>query len=163
MQLKEQARTQQEAGNEAEAGAILELSQEVLEKREEIAQFARFDIPELIADMENAALAPEQAEAAKKYAQDMAKLMEVARRIAAGDKVPSADEKKLMEYDQDLYQTVKSAAMLADMKERKEYDSLWEDEEELEHTDMAELDREILDSELNMDLPEIDMSLLETQ
>lgn len=40
--------------------------------------------------------------------------------------------------------------------------TLSQDEEELEHTDMAELEEEIPDTELNMKMPEIDTSLLET-
>ncbi len=158
--LRKQAEKATATGDTEAAGVILQLSQEVLAKRDEIQQFARFDIPELIYNMENEAMAPQQADAAKEYAKDMARLMEVARRIAAGDKVPSSDEKKLMEYDADLYQAVKAAALLAKMKEQKEYDSLWENEEEKDYKSMEEIDAEILETELDMELPEIDTSLL---
>ena len=61
----------------------------------------------------------------------MAKIMTTVARMCAGDKVPYADEKKLMEYDSDLYGKAKQAQMMmAAMKEKqKEYDSLWDDAE----------------------------------
>ncbi len=34
-----------------------------------------------------------------------------------------------MEFDSDLYQMAKNAQMMAKLKERKKYDSLWDDEE----------------------------------
>ena len=60
----------------------------------------------------------------------MAKIMTTVARMCAGDKVPYADEKKLMEYDSDLYGKAKQAQMMmAAMKEKqKEYDSLWDKE-----------------------------------
>ncbi|MCD7724727.1 MAG: hypothetical protein LUI12_04140 [Clostridiales bacterium] len=157
-ELKSQAERESSLGNTEQAGVILELSEEVLAKREEVGQFARFDLVELTADMANEILAPEQQEAARKYAQDMAKMMEIARRIASGASVPAEDERKLMEYNDKLYQAVKAAALMA--KSDREYDSLWADEEELEHTSMEEIEREIDDTELDMELPEIDRSLL---
>ena len=60
---------------------------------------------------------------------DIGKVMETARRIARGDKVPSRDEKKLMEYSPDLYQMAKSAAMLNARKKHKKHKSLYEDED----------------------------------
>jgi hypothetical protein len=55
-----------------------------------------------------------------------------------GDKVPATDEKKLMDYDNDLYQMAKTAQMMAQVKKRKEYKSLWEDEEKKEYEDPLE-------------------------
>lgn len=75
----------------------------------------------------------EQVQASKKEAEayrDLAKIMEIARRISNGDRVPAADEKKLMEFSEDLYQTAKAAAMINEDKEHKEYDSLFEEEDE---------------------------------
>lgn len=74
----------------------------------------------------------QQREAGEEYAEDMAKVMEIFRRIARGDKVPSTDEKKLMEYSNELYQAAKSAAMLAQNKERKEHKALFEEENEVD-------------------------------
>lgn len=60
---------------------------------------------------------------------DMAKLMEIARRIARGDKVPAKDEKKLMEFSPELYQIAKAAAMLHANKKHKKHKSMFDDEE----------------------------------
>jgi hypothetical protein len=74
-----------------------------------------------------------QREAAKngeERADDMAKIMEIARRIADGDTVPQSDEKKLMEYSADLYQVAKASAMANRDKEHNKYDALFDDEED---------------------------------
>lgn len=61
---------------------------------------------------------------------ELAKIMETARRIAKGDIVPRYDEQKLMEYNFELYQTVKAAAVLSKHREREIHKSLYEDEEQ---------------------------------
>ncbi len=74
-----------------------------------------------------------QAEAAKESGdgmEDLAKIMEIARRIARGDKVPASDEKKLMEFDGELYQLAKAAALVNADKDSKKHKSLFEEEEE---------------------------------
>lgn len=76
----------------------------------------------------NMEVAKQQGEAMEEYAIDMAKIMEVARRIMKGGIVPAEDEKKLMEYSMELYQAAMNIGALA--KEREEYDSLWEEEPE---------------------------------
>lgn len=68
-------------------------------------------------------------EAAKAFG-EIAKMMEVARRISNGDKVPPSDEQKLMEFDSDLYQAAKAASILQEGKKHKEYDSIFEEEED---------------------------------
>lgn len=78
-----------------------------------------------------------QADTMAKAAEDMVKIMEVYRRIASGAKVPSKDEKKLMDYDFKLYMAAKQAALLAQRNE-EEYDSLWEDEENAAEQKTAE-------------------------
>ncbi len=78
-----------------------------------------------VANME---VSRQQGEAMEEYAVDMAKIMEVARRIMKGGIVPAEDEKKLMEYSMELYQAAKNIGALA--KEREEYDTLWEEEPE---------------------------------
>ena len=55
--------------------------------------------------------------------------MTVARRLMHGDIVPGSDERKLLEYDNDLYMACKHAQMLAQLEEKKEYESLWDEEE----------------------------------
>lgn len=87
----------------------------------------------------------EQAERAKeagKAVDDTAKLMEVARRIAHGDKVPFKDEKKLMEFNPKLYQAAKSAAMLRTSGKHKKYKSLFEEEEKDMRERLRELNQE---------------------
>ena len=49
-------------------------------------------------------MADQQADAAAEYAEDMGKMMEVARRIMKGGIVPASDEKKLMEFSFEMYQ-----------------------------------------------------------
>lgn len=85
----------------------------------------------------NEVASKQQADAAKEYGEEMGKLITVARRIMHGDIVPQSDEKKLMEFDRDLYQMAKNIGMLAKMKDKKEYDSLW-DEEKKEYEDPME-------------------------
>lgn len=83
----------------------------------------------------------------------MAKIMTTVARMCAGDKVPYADEKKLMEYDSDLYGKAKQAQMMmAAMKEKqKEYDSLWDDEEGGEYDPEGGADN----TEAQGELPEV--------
>ncbi len=78
-----------------------------------------------------------EAEAAEEWGKEMGRIMTTVARMCAGDKVPPKDEKKVQEYDPDLYMKAKHAQMMmAAMKEkRKEHDSLWEDEEEREEFD----------------------------
>lgn len=82
----------------------------------------------------------ENAEAEKEGFEDLRKIMEVVRRMTRGDTVPGTDEKKVMEYDKDMYQMAKSAQMVARMrnKDREKHDSLWEDEEKREREDAME-------------------------
>ena len=60
----------------------------------------------------------------------IAKIMTTVARMCAGDKVPYTDEKKVMEYDNEMYARAKQAqmAMAAMKKKQKEYDSLWDEE-----------------------------------
>ncbi len=102
----------------------------------------------LIRDSETA---KQQSEAAAKQAEEMMKILEVYRRIASGGKVPPEDEKKLMEYSHEMYMAAKTAAMIAKQND-KEYDSLWEDEEESgEIKDASEIAG---DTEISVPAPE---------
>ena len=76
--------------------------------------------------IQNANAAQQQGEAMGDAMDNQAKVLEIARRIAKGGKVPPKDEQALMEYSVELYQMAKQAAMMA--KERKEYDALIEEE-----------------------------------
>lgn len=72
--------------------------------------------------------AKEAAEAQEEGFGDLAKAMEIARRILNGDIVPAQDEKFLMEFNSEMYMRVKSMAELKEDPEK--YDSLLEEEEE---------------------------------
>lgn len=71
----------------------------------------------------------DSAEAAGDAVKELGKLMEIARRIAKGDKVPAKDERKLMEYSNELYQTAKMSAVMNRNRKHKKHKSLFEDEE----------------------------------
>lgn len=92
----------------------------------------------------------EQAENSDKAAEafkDMAKIMEIARRISNGDIVPALDEKKLMEFDADLYQMAKAAALINADKEHKKYDSLYEEKKDSDDREkLRGLERESADN-----------------
>lgn len=83
----------------------------------------------LLLEAEKAALKTQEA-AGEKQAQDMAKIMTVFRTMAKGDMVPAGDEKKLQEYDADLYQMAKMAQSMAQQAKRKKQASQWDEEEE---------------------------------
>lgn len=84
-----------------------------------------------------------QSAAAEKQAKDYAKIMAVYRAMAKGDVVPSGDERKLQEFDPDLYQMAKTAQSMARQAERKEHKSQWDEREENAHREkMRELSNE---------------------
>ncbi len=89
-----------------------------------------------IEEMENS---KQQGEAVKEAGADMAKIMEVARRIMKGARVPASDERKLMEFDDKLYQMAKNVGAMVKLRKRKKYDSLWDDEKKKEQTDPSEI------------------------
>jgi len=78
----------------------------------------------------NAEVSRQQSDVMQEKSDDMAKIMEVARRIGKGAKVPASDEKKLMDYSMEVYLAAKNLAMLNERKKREKYKSLWEDEDE---------------------------------
>ena len=90
-------------------------------------------------------------EGMKKMMQDQAKALAVFRSLANGDIVPASDERKLMEYDDKLYQAGKSAqAMAWRIKEEiEEKKSEWDEKEEEEQRQkMEELKAEANDAAL---------------
>lgn len=78
----------------------------------------------------NMVSAEQQGDAMEEYVENIGKIMEVARRLMKGAIVPAKDEQKLMEYSMEMYQAAKNMGMLAKQKEKEEYDSLWDDDEE---------------------------------
>ena len=122
----------------AEEAAVLELTIDAVDKKQREYQDYMEKLTEQWAMQANALVAKQQGEAMEDYVEDLGKIMEVARRIMKGGIVPSADEKKLMEYSMELYQAAKSMGALARQKDKEKYDSLWEDEEEKEYADPLE-------------------------
>ena len=74
----------------------------------------------------------QQTDSMKEATEEQMKILEVARRLMKGAKVPQADEMKLMKFDSGLYQVAKSIGAMVQKDKREEYDSLWEDEEDKE-------------------------------
>lgn len=97
-------------------------------------------------------MADQQKDAARDYAADMGKIMEVARRIMRGAIVPAADEKKLMEFSMEMYQTAKNVGAMVQRQKREKYDSLWGEEEEKEYADPGEAAE---NAEVSLEGPEV--------
>lgn len=116
---------EKEQPEEEDRGVVLEISDDLREMYQEQLEAAK-----------------EAAKAAGEGMEDMAKIIEIARRISRGDKVPPSDEKKLMEFDSDLYQVAKAAAALHAKEKHKEHDALFEDEDENQDEKTRELRRE---------------------
>lgn len=80
--------------------------------------------------MQNAEASRQQGDAMAKQTDDYVKCIEVARRIARGDKVPMRDEKKLLEFNAEMYQTAKSLGSMKRNGKPKEHKSLWKNGDE---------------------------------
>lgn len=123
--------------DESEA-ATLELTLSALDEKQEEYQEYLNKLADQYCAYWNAAVAEQQKDASEEYAEDMSKLMEVARRIMKGSIVPASDERKLMEFSMDLYQVAKNIGAMVQRQKREKYDSLWGDEEEKEYEDPKE-------------------------
>ena len=113
----------------ANEAATLELSIKAVEEQKSQYQEYMDKLMQQWNAVANMEVAKQQGEAMEEYAVDLGKIMEVARRIMKGGIVPPTDEKKLMEYSMELYRAAKNIGALV-KKEKEEYDSLWEDDEE---------------------------------
>lgn len=123
----------------ANEAAVLELTIEAVNKKQEEYKDYMSQLLEQWSATANMVSAEQQGEAMKEYAEDLGKIMEVARRIMKGGIVPPTDEKKLMEFSMELYQAAKNIGAMVRRKEKEEYDSLWGDEEEKEYEDPMEV------------------------
>lgn len=139
--LKEKMKGSEYAREQCEEQAvILELKYNaVKEKQDEYQKYMNGIMEKWSAQFSKVA-SEQQADAVEEYASDVGKIMEVARRIMHGDIVPASDEKKLMEFDSDLYQMAKNAGEMAKQmeKERYKHKSLWEEKEKEECVDPME-------------------------
>lgn len=147
------------------SGATLELSDEYWKKYTELqeqidtltSQIEKNekgldDVISMEVGIANSIVAKQQGDAMKDAAEDMAKCLEIARRISRGDKVPVQDEKKLMDFNMEIYQIAKNMAVMNLNKKHKEWESLWEDEEEKqEYPDPMETAD---NTEMNIAMPE---------
>lgn len=126
--LKQAKLHPEEAAGFSEEAATLELHYEALNtKSEEYLNYQSYII-EMEAAYANMKSSEQNAEAMKEQGEEMSKLIQTARRIMKGDIVPASDERKLMEFNKDLYMAAKAAAVMA--KKHEEVESLWEDEED---------------------------------
>lgn len=126
---------QERYGSEA---AVLELTLDKLDEKQKEYQDYLGELAEQYCAYWNAAVADQQKDAAQEYVEDMGKIMEVARRLMRGAIVPASDEKKLMEFSMEMYQTAKNVGAMVRSQKREKYDSLWGDEEEKEYEDPRE-------------------------
>lgn len=165
------ARFPGQTGNGAlggDAGVVLELSEEYRKRAQELQEKIdrvkeqidehvklRDQVIEMEVGIANAEVARQQGEAMQDYGEEMAKCLEIARRISNGDRVPATDEKKLMDFNMEVYMAAKNMAVMNMDKKHKEYDSLWGDEEEkAENPDPMEM---AADTEISVELPELDL------
>lgn len=137
--------------------AYLEREKELQEKIDELSGQIKKDektLDELIEQevgIFNSIVAKQQGDAWKEYGEEMAKCLEIARRISRGDRVPAQDEKKLMDFNMDIYKMAKEMAAMNMEGKHKEWDSLWGEEEEKEYEDPFE---ESQNAETNVGMPE---------
>ena len=128
-ELEQKIRTTPDGVNVfANEAAILELQTNAVNEKQDEYKAYMEKLLEQWSSIANMESAKQQGEAMEEYYEDMGKIMEVARRIMKGGIVPADDEKKLMEYSMELYQAAKNMGTLA--KEREEYDTLWDEEQE---------------------------------
>ena len=160
---KEKLEKQAQSAKKSSAGVTLELSDEYKKRMQELEEkidILNSEIKENEKGLDgiietevgifNAENSKQQADAMKKYAEDMAKCLEIARRISNGDKVPATDEKKLMDFNMEIYMAAKNMSVMNQEKKHKEYDSLWGEEEEKEYADPQEV---ASNSEINIAEP----------
>ncbi len=157
-------------GGGSSGGVVFEVSEEYRKRAEELQEKIdrvkeqieehiklRDEVIEAEVGIANAEVAKQQGEAMQDYGEEMAKCLEIARRIANGDRVPAQDEKKLMDFNMEVYMAAKNMAAMNMDKKHKDYETLWgEEEEKGESPDPMETAAE---SEINVEIPEIDLAL----
>lgn len=165
-QREENRKKMEEARKKSgEQGVTFELSEAYLEREKELQEKidelsgqiknnekTLDDLIEQEVSIFNSVVAEQQGDAWKKYGEEMAKCLEIARRISRGDHVPAQDEKKLMDFNMDIYKMAKEMAAINMEGKHKEWDSLWtEEEEEKEYDDPFEVSQ---NAETNVEMPE---------
>lgn len=159
---KKTASTEEEKKAFADEAAKLDLSIYELSEKFDQNQEVLDRLTEQYVAIWNAEVAKQQGDAMEEAAVDLAKIMEVARRISKGAKVPASDEKKLMEYSMELYMSAKNLSVLNTEKKKKEYDSLWDDEED-EQKEEYDPQEKADNATVNIDLPDISVPEVSTE
>lgn len=164
-QQKENREKMEQAGKKSEEqGVVFEFSKEYLAREKELQEKidelsgqikdnekTLDDLIEQEVGIFNSVVGEQQADAMREYGEEMAKCLEIARRISRGDRVPAQDEKKLMDFNMEIYQMAKEMAAMNMDKKHKEWDSLWGEEEEKEYEDPFEASQ---NAETNVGMPE---------
>ena len=164
-QREENRKKMEEARKKSgEQGVTFELSEAYLEREKELQEKidelsgqiknnekTLDDLIEQEVGIFNSVVAEQQGDAMREYGEETAKCLEIARRISRGDHVPAQDEKKLMEFNMEIYQMAKEMAAMNMEGKHKEWDSLWGEEEEKEYDDPFEASR---NAETNVGMPE---------
>ncbi len=164
-QREENRRKMEKAQEKSELlGVTFELSEEYLAREKELQgqidalsgqikknEKVLADLTDQEMGIANSVVAKQQGEAMKEYGEEMAKCLEIARRISRGDRVPAQDEKKLMEFNMDIYKMAKNMAAINMNQKHEDWDSLWGDEEEKkEYEDPLEVAE---NAEANVEMP----------
>lgn len=156
--LEEARKKSEEQGVTFEfSAAYLEREKELQEKIDELSrqidknEKTLDDLIEQETGIFNSMVAEQQGDAMKEYGENMAKCLEIARRISRGDRVPAQDEKKLMDFNMEIYQMAKEMAAMNMEGKHKDWESLWGEEEEKEYDDPFEASQ---NAETNVGMPE---------
>lgn len=164
-QREENRKKMEEAQKKSEEqGVTFELSEAYLQREKELQEkidelSGQIDknektLDELIEQevgIFNSVAAEQQGDAMKEYGEEMAKCLEIARRLSRGDRVPAQDEKKLMDFNMEIYKMAKEMAAINMEGKHKEWESLWGEEEEKEYEDPFEASQ---NAETNVGMPE---------
>ena len=113
----------------ANEAVTLELTTKAVEEKQTEYKEYMAKLMEQWSAITNMVSTQQQNEAMEEHVADLAKVLEVARRLMKGAIVPAKDEQKLMEFSMEMYQAAKNIGAMAKKKEKEEYDSLWDDKE----------------------------------
>ena len=151
--VKEQQKTV-EKPNKRELYDRLELEIKELDEDKNSINDYLDKIAETTRMLEDMKRSEEEIEAEKEKWEEYLKILEIFSRLANGDKVPPADEQKLMEADKNMYMAAKNLASLRHNDKPREYKSLWEDEktEEKPETDVGDMKAPAGEPQINSDV-----------
>lgn len=113
-------------------GVKLELSDEVKKNLLQVDKQAQADREKAYGQyimQHEMAVAEQQAETYKKFAEDTSRAFEIAAKISSGGKASPSEEQELMEFNPELYAMAKNAAMMAKRHEKKEAEAIYKPED----------------------------------